>query len=476
MDYIERMNEIVNPAQNNKYQHNNSMLGDCYGRYMSITSDAWLENFSNFNAKDSWIDSPFKDVLTGFYPNWIDLEEKVKGEGIHYSWAKILRVAAMQRLTDMYGPIPYSKMGTGLSQTPYDSQEDVYKAMFEDLNSAIEEITESIRLDSENKQIDDEGKDHVYGGNMIKWLQFANSLKLRMALRIVYADESLAKENAESAITHIYGVMKSNDDNAAISFEPNPINIMWEEYKDSRACADIVSYMTGYNDPRLGSYFKETTTAGYPKYIGLRTGIDLSKLTQAKAQLYSTPNIERDEPLMWMNAAEVAFLKAEGALRGWNMGGTAEDFYKEGVRLSFEQYKLSGADTYLTNNTNKPAGYIDPNNNNESAQSTITIKWEESADAEEKLERIITQKWIAMWPLGQEAWSEQRRTGYPRFFKVLENRSAEASLSTKFAARIPFSPAERITNPDNLNAAIQLLGGPDGYGTKLWWDKKTNKP
>lgn len=478
MDYIESMLIIVNPAQENKYQHNNSMIGDNYGRYMSITSEAWSENFSNFNAKDTWIDSPFSDVLTGFYPSWIDLSQMTGEKGIYYAWAKILRVATMHRLTDMYGPIPYSQMGKGLSQTPYDSQQDVYKAMFKDLDDALTEIDNFVIANPTETTIDDEGMDRVYSGNMLQWVKFANSLRLRMAMRVVYADPALAQENAEKAIAHHIGVIKSNTDNAAIRYEPNPINIMWDAYSDTRVCADITSYMNGYTDPRRAEYFQNSTGVGYAQYQGLRVGVDLVRVTQSVAKLYSSPKFDRKDKLMWLNAAEVAFLRAEGALRGWAMGGTAQELYEEGVKLSFDQYQLKDNvyTAYINNSTSRPAAYTDPKGFGEAAQSTITIKWSESANTEEKLERIMTQKWIAMYPLGHEAWGEQRRTGYPRFFKVLENKSAEGALSTNFAARIPFSPAEKITNPANLQKAIELLGGPDQYGTKLWWDKKTNKP
>ena len=80
-----------------------------------------------------------------------------------------------------------------------------------------------------------------------------------------------------------------------------------------------------------------------------------------------------------------------------------------------------------------------------------------------------------MYPLGQEAWSEQRRTGYPRFFPVLVNASDEPELTTRLASRIPFPPAEKDNNAQNYDGAVQLLGGPDKYGTKLWWDKNPNK-
>src|SRR5690606_28865582 len=126
-----------------------------------------------------------------------------------------------------------------------------------------------------------------------------------------------------------------------------------------------------------------------------------------------------------MDVAESYFLRAEGALKGWEMGGSAKDFYEEGVRVSFNANGVSGVDEYLDNNTGTQLPYVDPYNpvNNAAPTTTITIKWEEGDTMERKLERIITQKWIAMYPDGQEAWSEFRRTGYPRLYPVVENYS-----------------------------------------------------
>ena len=107
---------------------------------------------------------------------------------------------------------------------------------------------------------------------------------------------------------------------------------------------------------------------------------------------------------------------------------------------------------------------------NISALGTITIKWEDGG-FEEQLERIITQKWIAMFPNGQEAWSEFRRTGYPRIFPVRNNQSTDINTETQIR-RVIFPQSEYSNNLTAVNRAISLLGGPDSGATKLWWDKK----
>lgn len=467
--FFPQMQEAVNPVQENDYQMCNSLIGDVYGRYMSITNDGWKNNFATFNAPSLWINYPFISTFTKIYGPWILIKKETKGEGIYFAWAQILRVAAFHRITDMYGPIPYSKAGRGAASVEYDSQEQAYIAMFSDLTDAINTLTEYV---ANNKGLSPLASfDEVYGGDFVKWIKFANSLKLRMAMRIVYADEKLAVKMALEAINHPIGLIRKNSDNTLISFPRNPINVMWDAYTDSRACADIVSYMKGYKDPRMEKFFQVSEINGQKGYFGLRCGISIP--SKAWALKYSAPVANPSDKLLWMNAAEVLFLLSEGALRGWNIGETAENLYKEGVKLSFEQYGLMNAENYLDDNVSKPLDYIDPQGLfSESAQSVITVKWNNSASFEENLERIITQKWIAIWPLGLEAWCEQRRTGYPRFMQVKLNASGDPSLTVNLARRIPFPPDEMENNRVNYNAAVKMLNGPDAYSTRLWWDKK----
>ena len=129
--------------------------------------------------------------------------------------------------------------------------------------------------------------------------------------------------------------------------------------------------------------------------------------------------------------------------------------------------------TYVNDAASVPDAYTDPLNaaNNAPSPSSITIKWDEAATDEAKLERIITQKWIANFPEGQEAWSEFRRTGYPRLFPVVQNNSGGTISSTVQVRRLPFSQNEYNTNNAEVQKAIKLLSQPvDNGGTRLWWD------
>ena len=156
------------------------------------------------------------------------------------------------------------------------------------------------------------------------------------------------------------------------------------------------------------------------------------------------------------------------------MGGTAKDLYEEGIRTSFSEWGATGADSYVANSTAKPAAFVDNSgqNNGTSAPSAITIAWNDNDSFETSLERLMTQKWIAMFPNGCEAWAEYRRTGYPKLLRVVSNRSNGVVDDDLQIRRVPFPISEYSTNPSGVAAGVAALGGLDNSGTKLWWDQK----
>ena len=128
----------------------------------------------------------------------------------------------------------------------------------------------------------------------------------------------------------------------------------------------------------------------------------------------------------YVKRTEVLFLRAEGALRGWNMGGTAAELYERGIRLAFEENNVTDELTiqnYLNTETAKDVDYTDPYapGNSIKGRITVGVKWDESDSNEVKLEKLITQKYVAIFPQGAEAWTTFRRTGYPRLFPVKLN-------------------------------------------------------
>lgn len=463
------MQNNVIPVDVNACQFTECLLGGPWGGYFADSNSGWSAKFSTFNAPDNWSKVMFTDLIPKLYPAHTKLKAATE-DVIPLSVAKIINLMAMQRITDCYGPIPYSKIGVdGKLEVPYDSQRAIYMLMFEELDKAIDDLTDH-QTDTFSANAD-----MIYGGNVTNWIKLANSLKLRMAMRIVYAEPGFAQEKAEEAVGHPVGVITSNAENAALRTfgdKGNPMNTA-VKYNDgdSRASADLTSYMNGYEDPRRSAYFNVSKFSAMP-YAGLRSGINIPSadvFTQ-----YSEINIGDKSPLQWMNAAEVAFLRAEGVLRTWNMGGgSARDFYEQGIALSFEQWSVQGASEYAKNDSRMPADYADPKGlYSGNAPSSVTIAWNDGDDFEVNLERIIVQKWIANYTLGQEAWAERRRTGYPRLMPVVVNGNPSVLGNAACPRRLPYPVDEYLTNGANVNAAVGMLGGADNIATPLWWDCK----
>lgn len=468
---------LVVPTKEHMYQFIEALAAGPYAGYYAAINP-WTTKFETYNPSVDWQNKTYADVFTETYPLYRDLQDQ-SDDPVALALAKLLRVAIMHRVTDMYGPIPYSQIldeqgGVQLA-TAYDSQEAVYTQMLKELDEAGAVLKENSGLSTEMfRKFDD-----VYFGNIGKWYKYLNSLKLRMALRMSYVNPTLAQQTAEQAV--LAGVITENADNAFLTVEENRAAMMFNDWNDHRVGADIICYMNGYQDPRREKMFTKVdlkegnqTVSGY---AGVRIGIDVADkdVLVKPVEVYSKPLTSVSSPYQWMNAAEVTFLRAEGALRGWNMGGEAKELYERGVNLSFEQYGVSDAD-YLTDAERHPQAYNDPKlGHSNTAMSSITIPWQDGAEHfEENLERIITQKWIAMFPNTVEAWSEQRRTDYPKLMPVVENKSGgvidDAVLKIR---RLWYPPVEYTNNRAYLQDAINnQLGGPDNGATKLWWDKK----
>ena len=463
----------------NAYQRACNLMGDSYSGYMAAISsfDNGGVNTTTYalDATD-YNNVPFSVAFTDVMAAWLTLRYAYEAEQISedtFAIAEVIKVFALQRATDIYGPLPVTHFGE--TENPYDSQETVYMSLFEDLNAAIAVLTEYATNSPDATPLS--SVDIIYQGSYPKWLRLANSLKLRMAMRLVYVIPDQAKTWAEEAVRD--GVIETAEESALLASYGsiqvfNPLEEVWNAYADTRMGATMDAYLNGYNDPRLATYFKPCEDG---KYHGVRNGI--AAITKEYYLGMSVPNVDKTTPVRWLMASEVAFLRAEGAMRGWAMGGDAKTFYNKGIELSFLENGLSAAQaaTYAESEA-KPAAFEDASSSTTAysigAPSQITVKWNDGADQEEQLERIITQKWIAMFPNGQEAWSEFRRTGYPKIFPIVHDRSNGTVDVNEQIRRMTFPRSEYSNNSAALNRAIRLLGGPDQGSTKLWWDKKNN--
>ena len=484
---------VVSPDVNTA-QFTDCLLGGTMGGYYADSKvSGWDNTISNYNPTDNWTNVFLKSdrIIPVLYTNLTVVEKlcEESGDDMPLMVANIIKVAAMSRVTDTYGPIPYSQIGKdGKIETPYDPQDKVYDKFFEELTNSVNALNAKL-VDNPDYTIPSSA-DYVYKGDVKKWIRFANSLKMRLAMRIVYADKEKAQARFVEAMDPVNGgIMEQNDQNAMWDYfksSSNPIYVA-SRYNsaegsltggDSHAAADIICYMNGYNDNRREKYFVKSEY-GYLEYVGVRRGIELSTLGK-NARKYSGINVAESDPVIWMNAAETYFLRAEAvAVHGFTNPHetmTAKDLYEEGIRKSFEQW---GADLgyYLEDGYSTPQTYNDPESVNSYSErlSEITVKWNDGAAQEEKQERIIIQKWIANWTLGNEAWADYRRTGYPKLIPATAegNKSGGKVDSELGARRMPYPADEYVSNKNNvLEAVSEYLKGADEMGTFIWWDCK----
>lgn len=466
------------------YQVAQGLSSDLYSGYIAPTG-TWYGGVHNgsYYFIQGWIEKTFTSGFASIMPAWQSIDRAATAQGLNEvsALATILKVEGMHRVTDAYGPIPYVNYGSGSLQNNYDAQEDVYRKFFEELDNAINVLTLYAQGNPGGLLLDK--YDYIYGGNVASWIRFANTLRLRLAMRVVYADAGLARTEAEKSILNPFGVINNPAERAVLRQSANlsyqhPLYEIAYTFNagEARMSASMDSYLNGYADPRRAVYF---TPADDGNFHGVRQGIVTSNWTPYSGPAISNLNVNPGTtPIVWMTAAESYFLRAEGALRGWSMGGTAADFYNQGISTSFLENGLQAADaaTYAANDVRTPVAFIDNSgqsgNDVSTPPSDVTIAWNDAAGFETNLERIITQKWIAMYPDGPEGWAEFRRTGYPRLFPVVANNSNGTINTSQQIRRIPFPQSEYNNNRAGVQAGLSRLGGPDGGGTKLWWDKK----
>jgi hypothetical protein len=312
--------------------------------------------------------------------------------------------------------------------------------------------------------------DMAYGGELDKWAKLGNTLRLRLAMRVVKYDAAWARTEGEAAIKDPSGLLSRGESFIISGFGwRHPLYTCSIEYQDIFISANIQSILTGYGDARLDKF-------GLPNndkaVVGVRTGLpDLAVLADPYKEVISRINVTSEAPAVIVSAAESYFLLAEAALRGWDTnGGNAQSFYEEGIDVSFAQWGVSAGD--YASRSNVPDDWDDPlrEDFNSPAASKISPQWDDARNDEERLEKIITQKWIAGFPEGMNAWAEWRRTGYPKLFPILQNDSQGAIPTTLGVRRLTYTLSEQRNNPAGYTKAVELLGGPDTGATRLFWD------
>ncbi len=406
----------------------------------------WSTPFSNFQG--TLINTSEVVRLTANRPDSIN----------ENAMARIWKVWLFHQLTDAYGDLPYSEavksMDEAINQPTYDTQKDIYTDLLNQLKDAVASLSDNADLASFGDA------DLLYAGNVASWIRFGNSLRLRLALRVRYADAALAGQH----ITDLAGkpMIENNDQNAKLTTIDGPDsdnrNPLYNDFVNSNGYPVYIGFtvtqeLLKRDDPRLTIYATPSVAPG-PGYRGrpmtlsgvekVPYGIDSVAYMQLSFQ-------QAVQTIIVMNAAEVYFLRAEAALAGLSTED-ANEMYVNGIKASFEQYSVPGPDqtTYL-------AGAFGNVN---------------SGTEEEKLESIIVQKYLAMFNQGAEAWAEYRRTGYPTIW----TGSDMGSTNGRIPRRVTYPASEYALNSQNLDAAIGRLEGGDNMTSRIWWDAKPGLP
>lgn len=356
--------------------------------------------------------------------------------------------------TDQFGDIPYTdanKVEDGQMKPKYDSQEIIYPAILENLKAIADEMAAGLGSDNIG-----EG-DFLFGGNIQRWQKFCNSLRMRAAMSIVNVAPDLAKSTIEEICQNqaAYPLLETSAENAYFYWQGS--SPYFEPYyndfrtRDDYGMSNIfVNHLKSMNDPRISAIMQPAATDG--EYRGFENGA-LSAPSNIQA-ISRMGVMYREDPAGFtplLKSCENYFIMAEAAMRGWNVGISAQEAYETAVKLSMDDNGVSAADaeTYLAN-----AG-----------------KWDNT------LERIYMEEWVALFKENCEAWSLYRRTGYPKEIRTSgEYPGKFCSFGTAHndvPFRMPYPDNEYQYNKENVEAATAEVVD-NTWGKKMWWDTRTD--
>lgn len=353
--------------------------------------------------------------------------------------ARIMKAWTFQQITDVWGDVPYSQALSGLNHpTPvYDKQSVIYA----DLIKELDEATAQIDVSAGNIE-----GDIIYDGDMASWKLFAQSLKLRIGMRLSEVNPELSARTVKQAIAS--GVFTSNDHIAAFSYQPaQPNYSTWYHYyfvgtPTLAVATTLIDRLKELGDPRISAYAKIPENGG--DYRGIPYGVSASTAASINNKNVSFPSLrilKADAEMVIMSYAEILFVQAEAAARGW-ISGDASALYKAAITASMQYWGVSDGniETYLA----KPAvGY----------------------NAANYRKSIGDQKWLAFYMQGLEAWAEWRRLDFPALLPA-----PDAANGRAIPRRRGYPLLEISLNKENYAAAIASQG-PDVLETHVWWDK-----
>ena len=417
--------------------------------------------------------------------------------------ALIIQAYVGHEIVDFYGGCPFNDW-RNVNRVPpnhWQAGDEVYDIIFEDLTEAVQILNERQPSADELQKIED-ANCTLSQGDYRYWVKFANSIRLRMAMNIVKYDPEKARLQAEKAVAD--GVFDETDarDMGYYFEQTNTTHSLYKichSWNDLRLGASLENIMKHLKHPLFTKMFGTSGFTITDKFTGIAAPGDIYGIRPSVA-MDNVTGVDKGYgpfgtlslmylPHTFFKRAEALFLRAEGALRGWNMGGSAQEFYEKGIRQLFVDVAYCLAAQGVENTTPEELGYeeyinltsmkgeildyVDPRNaeNNMAGRVSIDVKWNESEDNELKLEKIITQKYIANFPMSAEAWTTFRRTGYPRLFPPKLNNldGVDSELQIR---RMPMK--ETPNNMDELNTLNAVLGGDHkNGGIRVFWDLPT---
>lgn len=403
-------------------------------------------------------------VWTSFYTYLTDIEDIYAiatrlNEPNYKAIALVYKSWAYSILTDLHGDIPYSqatKAAQGIVKPAFDKQKDIYVDLLKALDTAnaLFNTTKALTY----------GGDLVYNANalsgstapgIVKWKKFCNSLKLRLLLRISKRNGEVDVNNQINNILADpakYPVFMANADEAIFRYPgTNPyynpyFNARQLDWRDGTYFTQFfIDKMNADGDPRRAVWATTISVGGAQVYRGIQSGYPITTIYTVGSNSSYTDAL-KTSPLLgvMMPYAEVEFMKAELALKGFNTSRTPRQHYEAGITASMVQW-----------GTTLPTGYL----------TQPGVVYDAAASADAQLQRIMLQKYYAYFFVDYQAWFEKRRTGYP----VLP-RGTGIPAENAFPYRIPYPTYLQSLNPENLAVAIAGMGG-DKSSTKVWWDR-----
>ena len=366
-----------------------------------------------------------------------DLEEAIKlseadANDNAIGVAEILKVYTYSVITDCWGDVPYSEaLDIESTFTPvYDSQRDIYLGLIAQLESASAKL-------SGDEEATLTTQDVIFNGNLNLWKSFANTLKLRLLMRI--SDTDAFDAGKVSSLVSGAALIASNDENGVFTYGTSDgnFNPLYERFntpgrsRDLSASATMVDQLKSLNDPRLDAFFDispdTTVFVGNPNGYGAQIESNYAHISYSWWEPGNAAAQTR--PTLLITAAESYLLQAEAVALGYATGDAA-DLYAKAISASMEQWGVdqAAADDYIAANP-----YVDINS-------------------------IYLQKWIALFDQGAEAYSSWRKADYPELPVAANSQNGD-----RIPVRFPYPYDEISTNADNV---------PDtDINTKLWWDK-----